>query len=571
MILKHFFILILSFNLACSTKPKIQLYQQTIEEKKISQAFGKNWVVSTQGRASSAAVQKIFEQGGNIIDAAIAASFVISVERPQSTGLGGGGFLIYLEAKTGKIYAIDFRERAPLKSKANMYLDEKGNIIPDKSLVGEYSVAVPGLVKGLIEIHSRFGTRPLDTLIEPAINLAQSGIPIYDYLDRALTEELATLKKFPSTKKIFLKKDGSAYKKGEFIVQNDLAKTLKKIALTKDKDFYFGSTAKAIVKSTAGHLTMQDFANYKVLWREPVVGQFKDYQIISMPPPSSGGTHVIQILQLLEEEYLKSSGFQSTQSLAKTAKAMQFAFLDRARYMGDPDYVRVPVKTLTSKEYTQAIRQSDAWKAPYTPADQLSDQWKPLNESSETTHFSIMDKEGNVVVSTQTINGWFGSGLVAEGTGVLLNNEMDDFSAKPGASNLFGAIGSTANSIQHGKTPLSSMSPTIVLKNEKPILALGAPGGTRIITCVANIILNYLEYELPLYESVAALRIHQQWKPDILRIETGFDEKTIQGLQKIGWKTESGRAGCAVMAVANQNGNLEAVSEPRDFGQALGQ
>lgn len=554
----------------CATSKGPDFFRQKPEERAISEAYGSQWIVSTQGRAASSAVKEVFEKGGNIIDAAVAASFAISVERPQSTGLGGGGFLLYREAKSGKVWAIDFRERAPLSAYEKMYLNEKGEVIEDKSLVGVYAIGVPGVVRGLSEIHKKFGKMSFSKLVDPAIRLAEEGLVVYPYLANALDEEQKTLGKFAQTKSIFLKADGKPYLLGEKIIQKDLAASLRKVAKTYGEDFYSGSIARAIVKSSDGKISMKDLKNYRVKWREPVRGTFKGYEIVSMPPPSSGGTHVIEILNLLEKENLSTRGFQSKEGLLTIAKAMRFAFIDRARYMGDPDFVKVPKNTLTSKAYAESIRASEAWKMDRADADSIAAKWPVLPESSDTTHFSIMDVEGNTVVSTQTINGWFGSAVVAEGTGILLNNEMDDFSAKPGASNLFGAIGSAANAVTPGKTPLSSMSPTIVLKDSKPVLALGAPGGTRIITCVANVILNSIEYGLPLYDSVAALRIHQQWKPDELKMEEGFDPAKVKAMESVGWKVKSGSPGCAIMAVAFEGSRLHGVSEPRDFGQAIG-
>ncbi|MBS1963508.1 MAG: gamma-glutamyltransferase [Bdellovibrionales bacterium] len=539
------------------------------ETRAITEATGSEWVVSTQGRTATDAVDRTYTEGGNIIDAAIAASFAIGVERPQSTGIGGGGFMLYREAKTGKIYAIDFRERAPAKAYEKIYLDSKGEVIPDKSLVGIHAAGVPGLVKGLAEIHRKFGRIEWKTLLEPAIGLAENGVAVYPYLANALVEEREDLAKFPETKAIFLKKDGTPYREREVIAQTKLAQSLREIAAKGADGFYRGRIAHAIVRSTKGWISARDLANYKVRWLAPVRSTFHDYEVVSMPPPSSGGTHLIQILNLLEKEPLEKLGFQSPASLHLIASAMQRAYVDRARYMGDPDFVKIPLRTLTSKKYADQIRATiDPTRA--TPADALASAMPVLPEHSETTHFSIMDAEGNVVVSTQTINGWFGSKLVADGTGILLNNEMDDFSAKPGASNLFGAIGSKANSVQPGKTPLSSMSPTIVLEHGKPRLALGAPGGTRIITCVAQTILNALVYRLPLYDAVNALRIHEQWKPDVLNLEApGFGEATEADLAARGWKLEKKGAGCAVMAVAREGNVLRGVSEPRDHGKAF--
>jgi gamma-glutamyltranspeptidase/glutathione hydrolase len=547
--------------------------QQTPEARAQSEGSGKSWVVSTQGRASSRAVEKVFNQGGNIIDAAIAASFSISVERPQSTGIGGGGFLLYREAKTGKIYAIDFRERAPSRAHERMYLDENGEVIPERSVYGLYSSGVPGLVRGLAAIHKKFGKLKFSQTVQPAIDLAQNGFEVYPYLAEALQEEKANLAKFSDSAKIFFKTNQEPYALGEKLIQKDLANTLRRISKTYGEDFYTGQTAAAIVKDSdrmGGFITKTDLKNYQVKWLTPVQGSYKGYTLFSMPPPSSGGTHVIEILNILEGFNLREDGFQTAQAVHKTASAMQMAFVDRARYMGDPAFIKVPVQTLTSKSYAAELR-SKIQPSRVFRADQATSAMRVLPESSDTTHFSIMDQAGNVVVSTQTINGWFGSAWTVSGTGVLMNNEMDDFSAKPGAQNIFGAVGSSANAVQPGKTPLSSMSPTIVMRDQTPVLALGAPGGTRIINCVAQTILNYLEYGLPLYDSVAAVRFHHQWKPDELKLDSaGLSAETEKVLTQMGYPLNKEKVGCNVMAVSREGTTLRGVSDPRDFGIVLG-
>ena len=565
--------------------------RQSPAERAISEAYGKKWIVSTQGRAATDAVKEIFHAGGNLLDAAVAASFAISVERPQSTGLGGGGFLLYREAKTGKIYAIDFRERAPLAATPGMYLDGKGEVIANKSLLGLYAIGVPGLVKGLAEIHRRFGRLPFRRLVDPAVRLAEQGLPVYPALHNASVEEVARLRKFPSTASIFLKPNGQIYELGEKIVQRDLGRTLREIGATNGKSFYTGKLARQIVvetkklqvKKEEPWLTATDLKNYSVRWMEPVRAPFGEYEIVSMPPPSSGGTHVIEILNLVEKAGLSAMMPLSPESIERKAKAMQFAFIDRARYMGDPAFTKVPTDRLTAKDYAAALApqiamnralSADAAAAavPVIPTTGPSPGANGSVEHFETTHFSIMDSEGNVVVSTQTINGWFGSGYVVPGTGVMMNNEMDDFSAKPGASNLFGAVGSDANKVEAGKTPLSSMSPTIVLKANEPVLAIGAPGGTRIINCVAQSILNYTEHALPLYESVALTRMHMQWKPDEIVLENeSMGGETLRRLRADGYTVRTGKVGCVVMAVSREGARLHGVSDPRDFGQAYGE
>ncbi len=547
---------------------------QSLDERKRYEATGSHYMIATQGKVATEVAKKIFNQGGNIIDAAVAASFVISVERPQSTGLGGGGFLLFKEAKTGKTYAVDFRERAPLKATEKMYLDEKGEVIPKLSTDGILSAGVPGLVKGLVEIHKKLGSLPLKTVIQPAIELAENGFEVYAHLANAIASQKDELLKYPASKEIFLKANGEPYKVGERLIQKDLGRTLRLIAREGANVFYKGAIAKAIVKESKarkGLLSLQDFASYQVKWRSPLNGTYKGYQVVSFPPPSSGGTHVIEILNILEKDTLKDLGFLSSNAIHLEASAMQQAFADRARFMGDPDFFHeIPLKGLLSKTYARTIRESiRAGKA--RPADQIEAGNAPAYESDETTNFSIMDAKGNAVVSTQTINGYLGSKIVVPGTGIVLNNEMDDFSAKPGSSNVYGAVGGVVNSIQARKTPLSSMAPTIVLKDAKPILALGAPGGTRIITCVAQTIINYLDFKLPLYESISNLRLHNQWKPDELNLEApGPSASTISQLEQMGYNVKIGAVPCRVNAVAKEESLLRGVADPRDLGAADG-
>ncbi len=548
---------------------------QTPEQRQKYEATGKKFMITTQGVATTAAAAKMFQQGGNIIDAAIAASFAISVERPHSTGLGGGGFMIYREAKTNKVYAIDFRERAPIKATEKMFLDSKGDVVPHLSTDGILSAGVPGMVAGALDIHSKFGRLSRRQVMKPAYDLAENGFAVYDDLAEAIQERKPVLEKYLSSAKIFLKSNGEAYQVGEILKQQDLARTLKKISEHGERVFYRGDIAKAIAKESArqnGFLGLEDLKKYSVKWREPIKGSFHGYEVLSMPPPSSGGTHVVEILNILEQDSLKDLGYGSANAVHLEASAMQQAFADRASFMGDPDFLKsIPLKGLISKSYARDIRKNISLeKAKKISEVQAGTPQK--YESPETTNFTIMDSDGNVVVSTQTINGWMGSGLVVSGTGILLNNEMDDFSAKPGASNLYGAVGSTANAIAPEKTPLSSMAPTIVLRDNKPVMALGAPGGTHIITCVAQTMLNYLGFGLPLYESVSYIRVHHQWSPDKLEIEKpGFRESTMQSLRNKGYEVETGDIDCRVNAVALKDGVFTGVADPRDLGASFGE
>lgn len=536
------------------------------------EARGKKWGIATQGEGASQAGAKMFELGGNAIDAAVAISFAISVERPQSTGLGGGGFLLVYVPGMDEPIAFDFREKAPIASHSKIFLDSKGNEIKNKSLDGIFAVGVPGLVAGLIEVHRRYGLLELSEVVAPAIELASKGFKIYPELERAMVARASVLSNYRDSKKIFLHADGSAKLTGELLIQEDLADTLRAIAQKGHDGFYKGSVAKKLIaehKRNGGLMSQKDLDQYNVKVRKPVHGTYNGNDIYSMSPPSSGGIHVIQILNTVEPDHLRSFGVQDARSVHLIASAMQQAFADRATHLGDADYVKVPSKKLTSKEYAHKVRS-------HIPEDRALSQAEvkagnfDFKDHDETTHFTVMDHEGMVVSSTQTINGWFGSGVVAQGTGIVLNNEMDDFSTKAGAINLFGAVGSNKNLVEPGKRPLSSMSPTIVLRYGKPILALGTPSGTRILTCVAQTLLNRLEFNLPLWESVAALRYHQQWAPDQLRFEEvalphGLKEK----LESMGHKVVAKDLGCKIQAIEKEGSWIKAVSDQRGEGRAL--
>jgi gamma-glutamyltranspeptidase/glutathione hydrolase len=533
-------------------------------------AEGARYAVATQGIFATQAAKTIFAQKGNIIDAAVAVSFAISVERPHSTGLGGGGFMLYHENKTKKTYAIDFRERAPLSATRDMFLKTDGSVDSNLSQNGIFSAAVPGLVAGLLEVHAKFGKLSLKKVMMPAIELAENGFPIYPNLKTALDNKADYLKKDPAAKAIFLDANENPWPLGHVLIQKDLGKTLRKIAKSGKNVFYKGDIAKSYVKffkEQKGLLTKADLEEYTVKWRSPIKGSYKGYEVFSMPPPSSGGIHVVQFLNLLEQDDLINKGLLSTQSIHLAASALQAAFADRAEYLGDPDFVKVPTLALTSKDYAQKRRaEFNIDKARPSSAVKAGDV-SSLPESDQTTHFSIMDNLGNAVSSTQTINGHMGASMVVPGTGIVLNNEMDDFSAKPGAMNLFGAVGSSANAIVPKKTPLSSMSPTILMKNGTPVLAIGAPGGTRIISCVAQSILNYIEFKIPLYEAITMIRYHHQWRPDVLDIDPpGPRADVLSELTKMGYKVEVRAVPCSVMATAREDLVLKAAADPRDIG-----
>lgn len=566
-------LLLLIFLLGCAQPQKVRIVAPTITEPRVAhEARASKEMVTSQGQGTTRAALWIFHRGGNIIDAFVAASFAISVERPHSTGIGGGGFLLYFSKEDKKVYAFDFREVAPLLASKNMYLDKKGNPQTLLSQEGALAVATPGLVRGLYEIHQRFGSLPWEETLAPAIKLARNGFPLYEQLHEALEDRKVLLLQDPEAKATFYTKDGRTPYLGTMIYQENLAKTLETIAKHGADGFYTGQIANQIIKTVRkkrGLLTHKDLRTYEVKERDPVVGMYRGLKIYSMPPPSSGGIHVIQILKMLEPFNLEKSGPQSSRSVHLTANAMQRAFVDRALYLGDPDFNKIPTSSLIDEEYLKKLSNLIDTPRALNASDIKAG---PLPyESSDTTHFTIADSKGNLVASTQTINGWFGSGVMAQGTGIILNNEMDDFAQKVGAQNLFGAVGGEFNLVEPKKRPLSSMSPTIMTKNDEPFMALGSPSGTRIITCVAQTILNAVEFKMPLYEAVAATRIHQQWQPDVLKVEAPFlADEVEKDLRNKGHNIVHGRLGCSIQAIMKIPEGWHGVSDPRGEGLALG-
>lgn len=563
--------LILILFVGCAHK--VRIVEPTADRPRIAhEAKAKDVMVTTQGGATTRAALTVINQGGNIIDAFVAASFAISVERPHSTGIGGGGFLLYFDKAANQVHAFDFREIAPHRGHSRMYLSKSGETQPLLSQEGALAIAVPGLVRGLFDIHKRFGKLPWADCIAPAVKIAREGFPLYPQLQEALLDRKDVLWDDPEARTTFFTKEGTVPLLGTIIYQENLAKTLEKISREGATAFYEGEVAAAMIKTirdNKGIITHKDLREYRMKERTPVTGSYKGLKIFSMPPPSSGGIHVIQILKMLEPYNLKTLKPQTAEAVHLTANAMQRAFLDRAMYLGDPDFNEIPVKQLLDEKYLADMSQKlNSEKA--TKADDLRPIKLPY-ESTDTTHFTIADKEGNLVASTQTINGWFGSGVMARGTGIILNNEMDDFAQKVGAQNLFGAVGGKYNLVEPRKRPLSSMSPTIITKEGKPFMALGSPSGTRIITCVAQTILNAVEYEMPLYEAVSATRIHQQWQPDVLKVEAPFLPSEVEKqLTEKGHKIFHEGLGCSIQAIKREEKEWIGVSDPRGEGLAQG-
>ena len=534
--------------------------------------YGKNGMVaSEQGLATQVGLD-ILKQGGNAIDAAVAVGFALAVVLPNAGNIGGGGFMVLHDDKTGKDVAIDFREIAPAKASRDMYLDNQGNVIDGKSLFTHDASGVPGTVAGMEYALKKWGTMPLSKVLEPAIKLADKGFIVSDVLAQTLKEEKSTLGKWSSSKAIFFK-NGEPLKSGDLLVQKDLAKSLRLIAKQGAKAFYQGEIATKIAKEMQSHggtMTLEDLKAYKVVERQPIIGDYRGYKVVTMPPPSSGGVHLIEILNMLEHYPIKEDGVNSAKNIHHMAESMKLAYADRSEYLGDPDFVKIPVTGLTSKAYAnERVKTIDDNKA------RLSSTIKPGKpqpyESDQTTHFSVMDKAGNAVAVTYTLNLNFGSGIVAEGTGILLNNEMDDFSVKPGVPNAFGLVGGAANAIEAKKRPLSSMTPTIVMKNNKPWLVTGSPGGARIITTVLQSVVNTIDHEMNPAEAIITPRVHHQWLPDELRVEAGISPDTIKLLQDKGHKVVTKAPMGRIQIIQADDSGFYGYSDPRNpDGKTLG-
>lgn len=513
----------------------------------------------------------ILKRGGNAVDAAVAVGFALAVTLPRAGNIGGGGFMLVYSKKENKTIAIDYREVAPASATKTMFLDAKGDADPKKSRDSGLAVGVPGTVAGLALAHEKYGSGKfkLSELIGPAIALAENGIIVDEDLAESLPLARNRLAAWPSSAKIFLKPDGTALMRGDRLIQTDLAQTLSTIAAKGTKGFYEGPVAEKIVaavNSAGGAMTVADFASYKVYEREPVRGTYRGFEIVSMPPPSSGGIHIIQILNMLESYRLNEMGAHSADTLHVMTESMKPAYADRSEYLGDPGFVQVPVKQLVSKKYAEA-RRAEITMDKARPAREI----KPGNlapyESDQTTHYSIIDSEGNAVANTYTLNFSYGVGMVAEGTGILLNNELDDFAAKAGVPNGYGLIGGDANAPAPGKRPLSSMSPTLVLKGGKVYLVTGSPGGSRIITTVLQVISNVIDHGMNVQEAVSAPRIHHQWLPDELRVERGLSIDTVRILESRGHKVVvTPTSGSAQTIMVTPQGSLAGAADTRQRG-----
>jgi gamma-glutamyltranspeptidase/glutathione hydrolase len=533
--------------------------------------MGKSGMVASHNALSSEIAAEILAGGGNAIDAGAALGFALAVTLPRAGNIGGGGFMLVHIAELDKTIAIDFRETAPARANRDMFFDGNGNVVLDETYrFSHKSSAVPGSVAGLAHIVQKYGTMSLAEVLEPAIRLARDGIKVtYD-----LAADLARsqrLKNNPASLRKFYKPDGSNYEVGELFKQPDLAWTLSEIAEHGVSAFYSGSVAKKIVADMEAHnglITMEDLADYKVLEREPVRSTYRGYTIEAMPAPSSGGTHVIQMLNILENFPLAEMGPESSDALHVMAEAMKFSYADRSKYLGDPDFVEVPTETLISKAYAKDLAKRISMERALS-----SDQVKPGNlaiyESDETTHYSVVDDEGNMVGNTYTLMFSFGSGVVIEGTGILMNNNMGNFTLRSDIPDAFGLMGSENNLISPNRRPVSSMSPVLVSRDGAPLLMTGSPGGSKIISANMQMILNVVEFGMNIADAAVAPRIHHQWKPEVLEIESGISPDTVSRLidkgHNINFSQRSAGMG-SLQTVMWRDGLFYGYSDPRRPG-----
>lgn len=533
----------------------------------------KNGMVVSASKIASQVGVDILKQGGNAVDAAVAVGFALAVTYPYAGNIGGGGFMV-IHLRNGENTTIDYREKAPLKAFRDMFLDKHGNFDPSLSQQGATSAGVPGSVAGMIYALNKYGTMKLSQVIQPAIDLAKNGFTLDYNTAESFKEYLKDFEKYPASYKKFTD-NGKPYKAGDIFKQPNLAKTLELIKEKGRDGFYKGRIAELLVKeikSLGGYISTEDLEKYQPVERKPVTGSYRGYEIVSMPPPSSGGIALVELLNILENYHFKNDEWGSSIYIHKLAEAMKYVYADRTIYLGDPDFYPVPEKGLISKEYAKTI--FEKIKDYAVPARDIS-AGKPVKyqESSETTHYSIYDKYGNAVSTTTTLNSAYGSKIVVPGAGFLLNNEMDDFSAKPGVPNQFGLRGSEASSIAPQKRMLSSMTPTIVLKDGKPYIIIGSPGGSTIITVVLQVILNCIDFNMNIRQAIDAPRIHDQWLPDEIYTEKfGVPLDVKENLEKMGYKFGETRSlGLAEgIMIDNKSGEIFGASDPRGSGAAIG-
>lgn len=545
-----------------------QVYAQIFRQSAISHPeIGYQGMVSSQDTFSTKAAAEVLAEGGNAIDAAVTAGFTMAVTLPRAGNIGGGGFMLIHDAQTNRQTAIDYREQASSKADRDMFLDSDGNPVDDLSQITHLAAGVPGTVRGFELALKKYGTIDLARALRPAIELAEQGFPVSEDLHESLLHYQDEFALSAEAQKVFYQPDGSPWPVGALLVQKDLATSLRLIAENGADEFYQGSIAEKIVadmRTNRGIINAEDMKTYQAVEREPLQGSYRGLKVVSMPPPSSGGTHLIQMLNILERFPMEQFGHNSADSVHVMTEAMRVAYADRSKYLGDPDYVSIPIDHLTSKKYAQALsKKIDMNSASPSLAVFPGAEMKSPYESHETTHFSVIDAAGNAVSNTYTLNFSYGSKLMVPGTGILLNNQMDDFSSKPGAANAYGLIGGKCNAIEPGKRMLSSMTPTFLFKADGTVVATGSPGGSRIINVVLQMIVNMVDHNLTVAEATVAPRIHHQWFPDVLHVEKGFSPDTIRLLASRGHKVAKQSAMGSTQTVAKQNGMFVGFSDLR--------
>ena len=564
----YFFTITLATNSWAQNTPSQPLFEYSAINHPV---MGKSGMVASHNALSSEIAAEILAKGGNAIDAGAALGFALAVTLPRAGNIGGGGFMLVHVAELNKTIAIDFRETAPAEATQGMFFDSDGNVVLDETYrFSHKSSAVPGSVAGLAHIVENYGTMSLAEVLEPAIRLARDGIAVTYDLAADLSRS-QRLKNNPASLKKFYKPDGSNYEVGEIFKQPDLAWTLSEIAKSGAEAFYHGSVAEKIVADMEAHnglITMNDLSNYEVIEREPVRGTYRDYVIEAMPAPSSGGTHVIQMLNILENFPLAKMGPESADALHIMAESMKYSYADRSKYLGDPDFVEVPTETLISKEYAKGIAAKISSQRARS-SNEIAPGNLAIYESDETTHYSVVDDQGNMVGNTYTLMFSFGSGVVIKGTGILMNNNMGNFTLRSDIPDAFGLMGSENNLIHPSRRPVSSMSPVLVSQNGKPMLMTGSPGGSKIISANMQMVLNVLEFGMNIADASVAPRIHHQWKPDVLEIEAGISPDTVSLLiskgQKIKFSQRSAGMG-SLQTVMWKDGLFYGFSDPRRPG-----